>query len=111
MANSIGAGVCVQMDVRGTDMRRCCLRSDNVQAGKRWEIAPPFDVVGLPRGIRTPDRRLRRPMLYPTELWADSAQCDALAGAPALRLPQMGVRDSIRWVAGNGVSPGPASPV
>jgi hypothetical protein len=28
-----------------------------------------------------------------------------------LRLPQMGGRDSIRWVAGNGVSPGPASPV
>ena len=26
--------------------------------------------AGLPRGIRTPDRRLRRPMLYPTELWA-----------------------------------------
>ena len=28
-------------------------------------------VAGLPRGIRTPDPRLRRPMLYPTELWAE----------------------------------------
>src|SRR6476620_2849007 len=27
--------------------------------------------TGLPRGIRTPDPRLRRPMLYPTELWAE----------------------------------------
>ena len=25
---------------------------------------------GVPTGIRTPDTRLRRPLLYPTELWA-----------------------------------------
>ena len=25
---------------------------------------------GEPIGIRTPDTRLRRPLLYPTELWA-----------------------------------------
>ena len=24
---------------------------------------------GVPKGIRTPDRRLRRPLLYPAELW------------------------------------------
>src|SRR5260363_428855 len=29
-------------------------------------------MIGLPRGIRTPDRRLRRPMLYPAELWAEN---------------------------------------
>ena len=26
--------------------------------------------VITPRGIRTPDRRIRNPMLYPAELWA-----------------------------------------
>ena len=29
---------------------------------------------GEPTGIRTPDTRLRRPLLYPTELWTHSAQ-------------------------------------
>ena len=29
---------------------------------------------GSPTGIRTPDTRLRRPLLYPTELWTHNAQ-------------------------------------
>jgi hypothetical protein len=27
-------------------------------------------IYGVPTGIRTPDTRLRRPLLYPAELWA-----------------------------------------
>ena len=37
--------------------------------------APSFDdafCFGVPEGIRTPDRRLRRPLLYPTELRAQN---------------------------------------
>ena len=30
--------------------------------------------IGEPTGIRTPDTRLRRPLLYPTELWTHNAQ-------------------------------------
>ena len=30
--------------------------------------------TGEPTGIRTPDTRLRRPLLYPTELWTHNAQ-------------------------------------
>ena len=30
--------------------------------------------IGEPTGIRTPDTRLRRPLLYPTELWTHIAQ-------------------------------------
>ena len=30
--------------------------------------------IGEPTGIRTPDTRLRRPLLYPTELWTHDAQ-------------------------------------
>ena len=29
----------------------------------------PVNKFGEPTGIRTPDTRLRRPLLYPTELW------------------------------------------
>ena len=29
---------------------------------------------GEPIGIRTPDTRLRRPLLYPTELWAHTVK-------------------------------------
>ena len=29
-------------------------------------------INGEPTGIRTPDTRLRRPLLYPTELWTHS---------------------------------------
>ena len=29
----------------------------------------PISKNGEPTGIRTPDTRLRRPLLYPTELW------------------------------------------
>ena len=31
-----------------------------------WRI--PFKINGVSEGIRTPDTRLRRPVLYPTEL-------------------------------------------
>ena len=30
--------------------------------------------IGEPTGIRTPDTRLRRPLLYPTELWTHDAK-------------------------------------
>ena len=30
---------------------------------------PHLEKNGEPTGIRTPDTRLRRPLLYPTELW------------------------------------------
>ena len=30
---------------------------------------PHHEKYGEPTGIRTPDTRLRRPLLYPTELW------------------------------------------
>lgn len=33
-------------------------------------LAIPPKRYGEPIGIRTPDTRLRRPLLYPTELWA-----------------------------------------
>ena len=33
----------------------------------RTSFSSSFD--GVPKGIRTPDRRLRRPLLYPAELW------------------------------------------
>ena len=34
----------------------------------------PSNKSGEPIGIRTPDTRLRRPLLYPTELWAHTFQ-------------------------------------
>ncbi len=39
------------------------------------ELRPPF--VGAPGEIRTPDTRLRRPLLYPTELQARIVLCRA----------------------------------
>ena len=33
-------------------------------------LTTPTKVTGVPTGIRTPDTRLRRPLLYPAELWA-----------------------------------------
>ena len=42
------------------------------------ELRPPY-FVGAPGEIRTPDTRLRRPLLYPTELQARFASvCGAL---------------------------------
>ncbi len=35
---------------------------------------------GAPRGIRTPDMRIRRPPLYPTELWARACIITGLRG-------------------------------
>ena len=37
------------------------------------ELYPPNGEAGAPEGIRTPDPRLRRPLLYPTELQALAA--------------------------------------
>ena len=34
--------------------------------------------IGEPTGIRTPDTRLRRPLLYPTELWTHIAQLNLI---------------------------------
>ena len=39
------------------------------QCSNQPELHPPL-IFSAPRGIRTPDPRLRRPLLYPTELWA-----------------------------------------
>ena len=48
---------------------------------KAWGMSPKalfFMFFGLPRGNRTPDPRLRRPMLYPAELWAAQKHPTAL---------------------------------
>ena len=37
-------------------------------------LYPIIFINGEPIGIRTPDTRLRRPLLYPTELWAHTFQ-------------------------------------
>ena len=47
------------------DRIRTCIRR---VASVRVTIPPPELVIGAPGGIRTPDRRFRRPMLYSTEL-------------------------------------------
>ena len=40
------------------------------------ELHPPSNNrSGAPEGIRTPDPRLRRPLLYPTELQAHTRTC------------------------------------
>ena len=53
-------------------------RSSNRQATRRWDWFARTACIaaqanGAPGGIRTPDPRLRRPMLYPTELQARRA--------------------------------------
>ena len=53
------------------------------------ELRPPF--IGAPGEIRTPDTRLRRPLLYPTELQARIA----LWGG-ALNLKSVGAGDGNR---------------
>jgi hypothetical protein len=40
-----------------------------VATGDATDMISPWN-IGAPGGIRTPDPRLRRPMLYPTELQA-----------------------------------------
>ena len=42
------------------------------------------EVEGTPRGIRTPDLRIRNPLLYPTELWA--RVCAATTGVKSVRM-------------------------
>ena len=46
-------------------------------------IMPAFP-ANVPKGIRTPDPRLRRPLLYPAELWTHSKTCRGLK--PATRV-------------------------
>src|ERR1051326_2490900 len=46
------------------------------------ELHPPHEQAGwcAPGGNRTPDRRIRNPLLYPTELQAQSLCCKGLRG-------------------------------
>src|SRR4051794_9996886 len=64
-------------DVDGAAMSAAAAAGAQEQAPARFRrsCAPPLAREPLrrrcaPRGIRTPDPRLRRPMLYPAELWA-----------------------------------------
>ena len=43
--------------------------NDGVKVRCLGLLAIPPKKIGEPTGIRTPDTRLRRPLLYPTELW------------------------------------------
>ena len=56
------------------------------------------DFIGAPGGIRTPDSRLRRPMLYPAELQAHSKRSQGTASAllSVCRIPQSKLSDLCR---------------
>ena len=64
----VGEGVC-----RGHDERvvRCQAQGVTALRAQAW-LSPwrTFAANGAPGGTRTPDHRLRRPMLYPSELQA-----------------------------------------
>ncbi len=60
----------------GDKFRTCCLQSHNL-ALYRLSYARHKYSIGAPGEIRTPDTRLRRPLLYPTELQARKRLCFA----------------------------------
>ena len=57
-------------------------RMPEPQSGALTSFATPT-TIGVPTGIRTPDTRLRRPLLYPAELWA---QMERVKGIEPSRL-------------------------
>ncbi len=52
------------------DLRIGCLLYDVIDVLKHGMCLKPLYFVGAPGGIRTPDPRIRSPMLYPAELRA-----------------------------------------
>ena len=48
---------------------KICLASCKYSGCNPQAATPLSTYSGEPTGIRTPDTRLRRPLLYPTELW------------------------------------------
>ena len=59
----------------GDKFRTCYLQSHNLALYRLSYARHKF--FGAPGEIRTPDTRLRRPLLYPTELQAHKSSCAA----------------------------------
>ena len=73
-------------DGHGTERCRCIDRRADGVSGLRGRSERvwlgPFEESGLPGGNRTPDNRLRRPVLYPTELRADGQRAHCCEPSP-----------------------------